>query len=122
MRIVPTIGRVAEKNPDRLLTVHGDFRAVDKEGNPIGDVLTFHSKEVTRQDAANPITVIDVATGMLTLPAGERGRKALVGIGADAVAALLASVRGDAEAEAEAEGEPEGEPEPDAVAEVASKK
>lgn len=109
MRIVVTEGKVKEKNPDRLLTVHGDFRNVDAKGKPIGDVLTFHSKEVTLDMARNPLTVIDKETGTLTLPSGERGRKALAGIGADAVANLLAEIRGAAEASAEANAEASAE-------------
>lgn len=103
MRVVPTIGKVKEKNPDRIATVHGNFRNLDAKGNPTGDVLTFHSKEITVEMARNPLTVIDPVKGILILPAGERGRKALAGIDADAVAALLAEARGDAETEAEPE-------------------
>lgn len=106
MRIVPTSGKVKDKNPDRLLTVHGIFRAMDANGKPTGDPLTFKSKEVTIDAARNPLTVIDPEHGILTLPAGERGRKALSGIDADAVTALLASVREDSEPAAVEASEP----------------
>lgn len=109
MRLVPTAGKVAQKNPDRLGTVHGEFHAVDDKGKVSADPLSFTQKEITREIAANPLTVIDIENGLLTLPAGERGRKAVAGIDQDAVNALLASVR-----------EPATEPDADNAAEPAS--
>ena len=104
MRVVVPKGKVALKNPERAFTVHGEFRATDEKGKPTGEPLSFGSKVIDRDDALNPLTVIDVANGLLTLPAGERGRKASIGIDQDAVNALLESLRSPAEAEAATEG------------------
>jgi len=102
MRVVIPKGKVAENNPDRMLTVYGEFRATDEKGKAIGEPLTFTSKVIDRDTALNPATVIDQEHGILTLPAGERGRKASVGIDQAAVNDLLASVRNSAQASAEA--------------------
>lgn len=81
-------GKVAQKNPERFCTVHGTFH--DTKGNK----LSIVSKNVTLDEAKNPATVIDPAKGILTLPAGERGRKPVAGATADAVAEALKKVRG----------------------------
>lgn len=96
MRFVPTTGKVAQKNPDRLGTVYGEFHSVDAKGNPSKDALSITQKVIDRDTAANPLTVIDVENGLLTLPSGERGRKAVAGIDQDAIASLLAEARGEA--------------------------
>lgn len=100
-------GKVALANPDRMGTFHGKFYATDDKGKRTGDPLSFPSKEITWEVARNPLTVIDVEHGLLTLPAGERGRKASAGIDQAAIDAMLAEARGEvAEAQAEAEAEP----------------
>ena len=102
MRFVPTSGKVAQKNPDRLGTVYGEFRA-DKNGKPTGDPLSISQKVIDKDVAANPATVIDLDNGILTLPSGERGRKASPGVAQDAIDALLAAARGESDAEAESD-------------------
>jgi hypothetical protein len=87
MRVTFPKGKVAEKNPDRFATVHGTF--ADAKGNR----LSIVSKNVSKEEAKNAATVIDPAKGILTLPAGERGRKPVAGENADTVAAALASLR-----------------------------
>jgi hypothetical protein len=101
MRVIVPKGKVAAKNPDRLATVTGNFRNLDEKGQPTGDTLSFHSKEITKAMGANPLTKIDRDNGILILPAGERGRKPAVSEDQDSIDALLASVREDAEVEAE---------------------
>lgn len=87
MRVTFPQGKVAEKNPDRFATIHGTFH--DTKGNK----LSIVSKNVTLEEAKNAATVIDPAKGILTLPAGERGRKPVAGATVDAVAAALNKVR-----------------------------
>jgi len=102
MRLLLPKGKIADKNPDRALTVLGKaFYAQNVDGSR-GEKLTFGSKEITFDMARNPVTVIDKDNGILVLPAGERGRKARAGIEQDAVNALLESIRN-------------APPEPDAV-------
>lgn len=80
-------GKVAAKHPDRFATIHGTFS--DAKGNR----LSIVSKNVTKDEAANPLTVIDAAKGIITLPAGERGRKPEVGATAEDVNAALEALR-----------------------------
>ena len=104
MRVVPTTGKVLEKNPDRLLTIYGEFHAVDANGKVAKEPLSITQKVIDRETALNPLTVVDRENGMLTLPSGERGRKASEGVAQDDIDALLASVRETAsEATASAE-------------------
>lgn len=111
MRVITPKGRVAEKNPDRAMTVRGEFHSVvDGKVNP--EPLTFSQKDIDWDTAGHPDFDIDPVAGTLTLPAGERGRKASVGIDADSVLAILAEARArkaapaeDAEEDAEAETE-----------------
>lgn len=87
MRVVLTSGKTAERNPDRFATVYGTF--YDAKGNK----LSVSQKVITREDAINTDTVIDIENGILTLPSGERGRKASVSITQDDVDSLLDSLR-----------------------------
>ena len=89
-RAVTPRGKVADKNPDRVITIHGEFH------NEKDEVLSFGQKVITREMALNPETVIDLANGILILPAGERGRKASVGETQDSVNSLLDSLRNPA--------------------------
>lgn len=86
-RVTFPTGKVAEKNPDRFATIHGTFH--DAKGTK----LSIVSKNVTKEEAKNPLTVIDPAKGVITLPAGERGRKPVAGETADAVSAALNALR-----------------------------
>lgn len=88
MRVNYPKGKVAEKNPTRFATVKGIFS--DAKGNK----LSFTSKNVTLDEAKDKATVIDPAKGILTLPAGEKGRKKEAGESAESVAARLAALRG----------------------------
>lgn len=92
MRFVPTTGKVLAKNPDRIGTVYGDFYA-DLNGKPAREPLSITQKVIDRETAANPVTVIDLENGILTLPTGERGRKAVASVSQDDVNALLAAAR-----------------------------
>jgi hypothetical protein len=87
MRVTFPTGKVAAKHPERFATIHGVFS--DTKGNK----LSIVSKNVTMEEAKNAATVIDPAKGILTLPAGERGRKPSVGATPDAVTAALANLR-----------------------------
>lgn len=87
MRVVIPKGKVKDRNPDRLATVYGVF--YDSKGNK----LSVTQKVVTLEDAQNDETVIDIENGILTLPAGERGRKPSASISQDDVLALLEDIR-----------------------------
>jgi len=100
MRVTFPSGKVAAKHPERFATIHGVFS--DTKGNK----LSIVSKNVTVAEAQDAATVIDPAKGILTLPAGERGRKPAVGASPDAVNAALAKLRKPAAPEVPAtEGE-----------------
>lgn len=90
MRAVKPSVKVAENNPDRLVTIHGTFY------NLKGEKLSFSSKEITREMAANPDTIIDIENGKLILPAGERGRKPSASVSQADVNSLLDDVRNSA--------------------------
>jgi hypothetical protein len=90
MRVILPKGKVADNNPDRFCTVHGTFY------NEKNEALSFSSKEVTRDMALDPVTVIDIENGILTLPSGERGRKPSASISADEVSNLLDTLRNPA--------------------------
>lgn len=87
MRAVKPSGKVAENNPDRFLTVYGVFH--DEDGNK----LSVTSKTVSIDEATNPDFDIDLVAGTLTIPSGERGRKAFVSLTQDDIAAELLSLR-----------------------------
>lgn len=88
MRVVATSGKVAERHPDRLATIYGQFFTADGKNK-----LSITSKNFTREDALNSSTVIDLEKGILTLPAGERGRKPSVSVSQSEVNSLLTSIR-----------------------------
>lgn len=92
MRVVAVTGKLAAKYPDRLFTVHGEFHGLDAKGKEIEQPLTITSKVIDRVEALDPDFAIDVEAGTLTVPAGERGRKASVGLDAESVAAMLAAL------------------------------
>lgn len=87
MRVTFPKGKVAAKHPERFCTVHGAFS--DLKGNK----LSIVSKNVNLDEAKDAATVIDPKAGILTLPAGERGRKPEIGATADAVAEALTALR-----------------------------
>lgn len=109
IRFVPTTGKVKAKNPDRIGTVYGTFRHVDEKGQPKGDALTITQKVIDRDTAANPVFAIDLESRTLTLPSGERGRKAVAGIEQDAIDAMLAAARGESDEEADEESDESAE-------------
>lgn len=90
MRFVLPSVKVAEKNPDRLGTVHGEFF------NEKGEPYSFASKIVTKAEALDKDTLIDVENGILILPSGERGRKPSASATQDQINALLESARNSA--------------------------
>jgi hypothetical protein len=87
MRVTFPTGKVAAKNPERFATIHGTF------SDAKGVRLSITSKNVTKAEAKNPATIIDPAKGLITLPAGERGRKPVVGADNTAVQTALANLR-----------------------------
>lgn len=87
MRVTFPTGKVAAKHPERFATIHGTF------SDPKGNKLSIVSKNVTLDEAKNPATIIDPAKGVLTLPAGERGRKPVAGATSESVSAALAALR-----------------------------
>lgn len=89
MRVTFPQGKVAAKHPERFATIHGTFS--DAKGNK----LSITSKNVTFEEAKNEATVIDQPKGVLTLPAGERGRKPVAGATNEAINEALKKVRGE---------------------------
>jgi hypothetical protein len=87
MRVTFPSGKVAAKHPERFATIHGTF--ADLKGNK----LSIVSKNITLDEAKNAVTVIDPIKGLLTLPAGERGRKPAKGETAESVSAALNKLR-----------------------------
>ena len=108
MRFVPTTGKVKVKNPDRVGTVYGEFHA-DQNGKPAKDALSITQKVIDLDTAANPLTRIDVENGILVLPSGERGRKAVAGIDQDSINSLLAAARGESDEDGESDDQPTAE-------------
>lgn len=92
MRVLPVTEKVAAKNPDRVLTVAGVFHSTNANGKR-GEKLSFASKAIDREDALAEGFAIDLANGTLTIPVGERGRKATESLTADAVGDILAALR-----------------------------
>ena len=90
-------GKVAERNPERVLNVTGTFYSVKEDKGKIvkDQPMSFVVKYITREIAADPEFSLDLANGMLTLPAGERGRKPADALSAEDVAAILAAARGE---------------------------
>lgn len=105
MRVTFPTGKVAEKNPERVMTVTGKVWHAVENGKPTGDPLTITVKNIDRDDVQHPDFAIDPEAGTLTLPAGERGRKPSAGQSTDAILARIAAIRAGGEAEADAEAE-----------------
>jgi len=87
MRVTFPAGKVAAKHPERFATIHGTF--ADLKGNK----LSIVSKNITLDEAKDALTVIDPIKGLLTLPAGERGRKPQIGETSESVSAALSALR-----------------------------
>lgn len=87
MRFVRPSRKVAEKNPDRWGTVYGTF--YDAEGNK----LSIGSKNIDREDALHPEFDISVAGGLLVMPEGKRGRRAVASLTDEDIAAQLEALR-----------------------------
>jgi len=95
MRAVPPTGKVAENNPERVLTVNGVFYStkIDENGNRVrNEKMSYTTKAVDIEDVLAGAEV-DLDAGTLTIPAGERGRKADPGLDANSVTSLLNSIR-----------------------------
>lgn len=96
MRVTRPGPKTAEKNPERVYTVSGTFYSTeqDDDGNLIRkDKLTVPSKNVDKSDILSEGFLLDIANGILTVPAGERGRKAAESLDADTIAAELEALR-----------------------------
>lgn len=86
MRVVAPSKAVAEKNPDRLWTVKGEF---SEDGN----ALSITSKNITLAMAQSADFAIDLAKGTLTISEGRRGRRESAGLNETEIAASLAALR-----------------------------
>jgi hypothetical protein len=86
MRVVPVIGKMKDKYPDRVFTVHGNFH---KDGN----LLSFNSKVLTADDISHPDFTIDLDEGTLTLNEGQRGRKKNESLTQEQILAELNAIR-----------------------------
>lgn len=105
IRALPVKGKVAERNPDRVLSVSGSFRRVidtDAKGNPVlSEPMSYTTVYLDRADVQAEGFSLDLENGILTIAEGERGRKAAPGLSADAVAEILAAARESATADTE---------------------
>ena len=93
MRVTRPTGKTAERHPDRMFAVSGTFFATenDAKGNLVRkDKLSIAVKYIDRADAEG--LVIDTKNGILTLTAGDRGRKAAESISQDEINAVLAEL------------------------------
>lgn len=87
MRAIFTLGKMAEKHPDRLLTVYGTFF------NENGTQLSITTKPVTFDEAKSPDFNIDLDAGTLTISSGERGRKKVASVSQDEINNKLNALR-----------------------------
>lgn len=95
MRATFPSGKVAERNPDRFVTVNGTFyRSVEGKNGALsrGEQLSYSSKSIDNETALSEGFAIDLAAGTLTVPEGERGRKPVASVSQDAIAARLAAL------------------------------
>jgi len=88
MRFVQPSGKTAERNPDRFGTVYGEFHSEDGKTQ-----LSITSKTISKDEAKNPATVIDLTNGILTLEDGRRGRTASKGLSQTDIEAQLKLLR-----------------------------
>jgi hypothetical protein len=87
MRVTRPSEKMAEKHPDRFITIFGEF-FTDK-----GAKMTITQKVVTKTEAKSAEFSIDINKGILTLPDVSRGRKAFEGITQDDIQKDLAALR-----------------------------
>jgi hypothetical protein len=87
MRVTFPSPKVAAKNPERFCTVAGTFADAKNVK------LSIVTKNVTKKEAADARTIIDQPKGILTLPAGQRGRKPAVSAAPDTIQKALAALR-----------------------------
>lgn len=96
VRATAPSGKVAEANPERLLTVSGTFYATDTDakGNLVQkEKLSFASKNIDKDDATAEGFAFDPVNGILTMAQGTRGRTRAEGLAVDDITAILASAR-----------------------------
>lgn len=95
MRVTIPSGKTAERNPERAFAVSGIFYSTEEKNGKLvrKDKMSFASKYVDVEDVNVDGFQLDVEKGILTVPAGEKGRKAAEGITQDAIAARLAELR-----------------------------
>lgn len=102
MRVTRPSGKTAERNPDRLYTITGTFYSTETDAKgkvTRKDKLTIPGKNVTREMALSDGFAIDLAKGFLTMPEGERGRRAFESLTAEAIALELAALKNPTPAE-----------------------
>lgn len=112
MRVVKPSGKTAERNPERRYTVHGIYHtaSINADGSvTVGEKLSIRSKNVDAEHIVEGFA-LDLTNGILTLPEGERGRKAAVSLSQEEIDAELAALRGAANSDPTSE--PESTPEP----------
>lgn len=87
MRVIRTSGKMAEKHPERIFTVHGEFYKDNAK-------LSFTSKVIEISDVQNPAFSIDLDKGILTLNENSKGRKKMESISQEDILAELEAIRG----------------------------
>ena len=100
MRVTKPKGKTAEKNPDRALTVTGIFYSTeaDAKGKLLRkEKLSIAVKYIDHED--KPLCTVNMADGILTIPAGERGRKAEASLTQEEIDALLTEASVESEAD-----------------------
>lgn len=109
MRVTRPSGKTAERNPDRVYTVHGTFWSTDTD--PKGklirkDKLSIVSKNVDYADVMAEGFAVNLSAGTLTLPEGKRGRTASASLSESDILAELAAIRGELSDDDEPENAP----------------
>lgn len=100
MRVTRPGKAASARHPERLYTVSGTFHSTttdDKGKVTRKDKLTTISKNIDREFVTDAGFVLDVVNGILTIPEGQKGRTASIGLDADTLAAELAALRNPTE-------------------------
>lgn len=90
MRVVRVSGKIAEKHPERIFTVYGEFYKAG-DSNP----LSITSKNVDKEDINSPDFSIDLKAATLTISEGQKGRRAVESISQNDIEAELKAIRGN---------------------------
>lgn len=88
MRVVRISGKIAEKHPDRIFTVYGEFY---REGDK--SPMSIVSKNLYKSDIQHPDFNLDLKAGILVLNEGKKGRRSYTSISQADIEAELAALK-----------------------------